>query len=69
MTKQDKIDLFQVAILIEANNYISASSAGLKERAENRKKAINILLTLIGITITEFEEKFIQIKGRSNESI
>ena len=58
MNKENKFDLLQVAFLIERNNHLSASSAGLSERKKNRDKAINMLLSMIGITITEFEDKY-----------
>ena len=50
MTKQEKIQFLKVLKLLVSNDCLSASRAGLAQRAENRDKAIGILLDELDMT-------------------
>lgn len=51
-----KEELKEVLMLLIDNEHISASTAGLKERAENRRVAINRLLSELNIGIDKAED-------------
>jgi len=52
--KENKV--LQAALLIEANEHLSASASALKTRAENRRAALTLLLKVLGMSEEEFEK-------------
>ncbi len=58
--------ILKAAMLIEENNHISCSSAGLKQRTRNRNVALLTLKSIIGIDEEDFKEiynKFQESRG------
>lgn len=53
-----KEDVLRVAFLVESNNHLSASRAGLEARTINRKAALLELLFMLELTKEEFEEQY-----------
>lgn len=56
MTNREKLKLLSIAILLEDNEHLSASTQALKQRADNRRKAKEIALELLGHSEDEFQE-------------
>ncbi len=56
MSESEKSKVLWIALLIEGNEHLSASAAGLKQRAINRREAKKIALELLGLSEEEFQE-------------
>lgn len=56
VNEETEIKIKQALILLEKNNHLSASKAGLEECRINRTTAIVILLNAIDMTSEEFEQ-------------
>lgn len=56
----DRDQLLQVLMLIIQNDSTSASTPGLKRRAENRKKIKVILLNVLSMSEEEAEEMYVK---------
>lgn len=63
MTDKEKLKLLSVAILLEDNAHLSSSAIALKRRSDNRRKAKEIALELLGHS----EEEFQEISGVNHE--
>lgn len=66
---EDKIK--QALILLERNNHLSASRAGLEERSINRNTAISLLLDAIDMTSDELgslgKRRILELEKRVQE--
>lgn len=56
MNDKQKFQLLSIALLLEENDRLSASTQALKQRAENRRKAKAIALELLGHSDEEFQK-------------
>lgn len=56
MTDREKLKLLSIALFLEDNDNLSASTQALKQRADNRRKAKGIALELLGHSEEEFQE-------------
>lgn len=56
MTDREKLKLLSIALFLEDNDNLSASTQALKLRAANRRKAKEIALELLGHSEEEFQE-------------
>lgn len=56
MSELEKSKILSIALLIEDNEHLSASAAGLKQRTTNRREAKEIALELLGLSEEEFQE-------------
>lgn len=56
MSESEKSKVLSIALLLEGNENLSASAAGLKERAINRRGAKKIALELLGLSEEKFQE-------------
>lgn len=63
MTDREKLKLLSIALFLEDNDNLSASTQALKLRAANRRKAKEIALELLGHS----EEEFQEISGVNHE--
>lgn len=56
--KEKKSKILRATLLIEANEHLSASASGLREREENRRAALSLLLEVLVMSEEELEKMY-----------